>query len=147
MNECDKLSNMKDFTLTIYMISRNTHSYYARKLKKLGITMGQFPFVMKIAENDGISQEKLSGKLAISKSNTALIIKQLLDLKLIEREVDANDRRNFKLHITERGKSLLPEIQKVIDQCHENLLNTLSAAEKKTLLSMLEKVFENSELI
>lgn len=136
---------MEDLTLTIYMISRNTHSYYSRELKKLGITMGQFPFIMKIAENDGISQEKLSEKLAIAKSNTALIIRQLMEANLVCREVDENDRRNFKLHITEQCRTLLPEIQKVIDECHRRITSTLSGREKVLLMQMLEQVRIKSE--
>ena len=34
---------MKKFTLDIYTISRCAHNYYARELRKLSITMGQFP--------------------------------------------------------------------------------------------------------
>lgn len=138
---------MKDLTLTIYMISRTTHNYYARELKKLGISMGQFPFIVKISENDGISQERLSEKLSIAKSNTTLIIKQLLDAGLIAREVDSRDRRNFKLHITEKGAALVPEIRKIIDACHRKITSKLSAEEKTLLLQMLEKVYiESGEL-
>lgn len=54
---------MEDFTLTIYKISRNTRNHYTSELKKNGITMGQFRFVMKIVENDGISQKKFSEML------------------------------------------------------------------------------------
>lgn len=136
---------MKDLTLTIYMITRNTQNYYARELKKLGISMGQFPFIMKISENDGISQERLSEKLSIAKSNTTLIIKQLLDAGLIFREVDSKDRRNFKLHITEQGAALVPEIRKIIDTCHNRITSKLSVEEKVLLLQMLEKVYIESE--
>lgn len=138
---------MKDLTLTIYMITRNTQNYYARELKKLGISMGQFPFIMKIAENDGISQERLSEKLSISKSNTTLIIKQLMENGLIEREVNVDDRRNFKLHVTAKGAELIPEIQKVIDACHNKITAKLSAEEKNLLLQMLDKVYSNSEYL
>lgn len=138
---------MKDLTLTIYMITRNTQNYYARELKKLGISMGQFPFIMKIAENDGISQERLSEKLSISKSNTTLIIKQLMENGLIKREVNVDDRRNFKLHVTAKGAELIPEIGKVIDACHNKITAKLSAEEKNLLLQMLDKVYSNSEYL
>lgn len=138
---------MKDLTLTIYMITRNTQNYYARELKKLGISMGQFPFIMKIAENDGISQERLSEKLSISKSNTTLIIKQLMENGLIKREVNVDDRRNFKLHVTAKGAELIPEIVKVIDACHNKITAKLSAEEKNLLLQMLDKVYSNSEYL
>ncbi len=128
------------FTLDIYKISRSTHRYYARELKKLHITMGQFPFLMGIAQNDGISQEKLSAELRISKSTTAVIIQQLLAAGLITREVDVNDRRNFCLHITEKGAALVPLIQESIDRCHETIMEGLSGLEKEMLVKLIQTV-------
>ena len=84
-------------------------------------------------------------KLAIAKSNTALIIRQLMEANLVCREVDENDRRNFKLHITEQCRTLLPEIQKVIDECHRRITSTLSGREKVLLTQMLEQVRIKSE--
>ncbi len=128
------------FTLDIYRISRATHRYYARELRKLHITMGQFPFLMGIAHNDGTSQEALSSELQISKSTTAVIIQQLLAAGLITREVDTNDRRNFQLHITEKGAALIPSIQECIDRCHNTIMEDLSELEKEILTKLLQKV-------
>ncbi len=109
---------MSALTLDIYKISRRTHTFYARELRRLHITMGQFPFIMGIVERDGISQEKLSEELMISKSTTAVIVRQLLDSGFITREVDESDRRNFRLHATDKALELVPRIEAVIERCH-----------------------------
>ena len=113
---------IRDLTMNLYTISRCTHNYYARELRKLNITMGQFPFIMGVVENEGISQEKLSQTILISKSTTAAIIRQLLDAGLITRAVDPNDRRNFRLFATEKALDLVPKIQDVINKCHSEIL-------------------------
>lgn len=136
---------MEKLTLDIYTISRCTHNYYARELKKLQITMGQFPFIMGIAENDGISQEKLSAEINISKSTTAAIVQQLLNARLITREVDESDRRNFKLHATEKALALTPKIREIIDRCHLMMTADLTEIERDILANLLKKVRSRTE--
>ncbi len=136
---------MKKLTLDIYTISRSTHNYYARELKKLHITMGQFPFIMGIAENDGISQEKLSTEIMISKSTTAVIVQQLLAAGLITREVDEQDRRNFKLHATKKALSLVPKFEELIARCHELIMADLTDIEKNIFVDLTRKVRIQSE--
>ncbi len=132
---------MKDLTLNLYIISRYTHNYYARELKKeLNITMGQFPFIMNIAENNGISQEKLSQKVRISKSTTATVVQQLLKADLITREIDENDRRNFKLFATEKALKLIPKINEIIDICHAEITEDLTDIEKDIFYNLTKKV-------
>lgn len=130
----------KNLTRNLYVIDRSTHRYYVRELRKLGLTLGQFPFLVGIAENDGISQEKLSAYVGISKSTTALMIRQLVEKGFVSREIDLYDKRNFCLHLTEEGKSLLPRVDTVINCCHSWITAPLSAAEKKLFESLVEKV-------
>lgn len=136
---------MKELTLDIYIISRCTHNYYARELKKIGLTMGQFPFLMAVFQNDGISQEKLSARLMISKSTTAVIIQQLLTMELVSREVDSADRRNYNLHITDKGLALIPLIEKTVKRCHQVITEGLSSAEIRQLTDLNRKVRRKAE--
>lgn len=138
---------MKKLTLDIYIISRCTHNYYARELKKLHITMGQFSFIMGIAENDGISQENLSQELMISKSTTAAIVQQLLNAGLVTRETDEADRRNFKLHATEKARRLVPKIEESIDRCHGMITEGLTDIERDILVNLLRKVRDRTEIV
>ncbi len=135
-----------ELTLDIYIISRCTHNYYARELKKVGITMGQFPFIMGIAEDGGISQEKLSTKLMISKSTTAVIVQQLLTEGLITREVDENDRRNFKLHATKKALKLLPKLAEIIEKCHDVITQDLTDIERDVFKNLTRKVRIRTEI-
>ncbi|MBE6390043.1 MAG: MarR family transcriptional regulator [Lentisphaerae bacterium] len=136
---------MDDITFDIYVISRLTHGYYARELAALGITMAQFPYIMGIIGNAGLSQEKLSRLLRMGKSTTAEVIRQLLDKKLIRREPDPVDRRNFRLYATEKALALQPEISAVIGKCNSLISDGLSEDEKKVFYSLLSRVRQKTE--
>ncbi|MBR7121800.1 MAG: MarR family transcriptional regulator [Lentisphaeria bacterium] len=135
---------MNDVTLDIYIISRLTHGFYARELAKLGITMAQFPYIMAIIEKDGISQEKLSKLLRMGKSTTATVVKQLVDKQLVTREVDAADRRNFKLHASAEAIALKPLIVSVVERCNRLITGEMSTPERFS--AMLSEVRSNAEL-
>lgn len=137
---------MRNLTQAIYIICRCTHIFYARELKKLHLTMGQFPFLMEIVDNDGISQEKLSSQLKISKSTTAVIVRQLLESGLITRKPDEKDRRNFHLHATEKARNLIPGIKKIIDLCHSTILQDLTDDEQNQFVDLLRKVRNRTEI-
>jgi len=134
-----------DITLNLYIVSRCTHNYYARELKKIGLTMGQFPFILGIAGHDGISQEKLSAAVGISKSTTAMMVRQLLDAGLAVRTTDLADRRNFRLHITAKARSLLPRIEEIIAECHRRITVDLSEMERELFARLTFRVRETSE--
>lgn len=136
---------MADVTLDIYIISRLSHGYYARELDELGISMAQFPYIMAIIDNDGISQEKLSAKLRMGKSTTAAIVKQLEEKGLITREVDRNDRRNFCLHASGSAVALRPAIQAAVDNCNEKITAGLSEEEKREFSRLLRIVRQTTE--
>ena len=131
---------MNDVTLDIYIISRLTHAYYARELAKLGITMAQFPFIMGIIENDGISQDKLAKQLRMGKSTTTAVIKQLEEKKLIVREVDAADRRSFRLHAADSAHALKKEIEAVVEQCNMLITSDLDGNSCGEFCNLLAEV-------
>ena len=69
-----KESLMRNLTQAIYIICRCTHIFYAREVKKLHLTMGQFPFLMEIVDNDGISQEKHSTGFCRSRIKCSMML-------------------------------------------------------------------------
>ena len=106
---------MKKLTFDIYIISRLTHIYYTRELRKIGLSFGEFPFLISVYENEGISQEELSSLLIISKSTTAMMIRKLAEAGYVRKEVDPDDKRNFRLYITDEGLKFIPAIRRIID--------------------------------
>ena len=120
---------MDKLTFDIYIISRLTHIFYTDELKKIGLSFGEFPFLFGVYENEGISQEELSSLLIISKSTTAVMINRLVSTGYVRKEVDPEDRRNFRLYITDAGMRFIPEIKRILKECHEKIMEGMT--EKK----------------
>lgn len=131
---------MLPFTLQIHIISRFTHNYYAEQMKKIGLTMGQFSFVTYLCGHPGVSQERLSEALHITKSATAKIIQQMEENDLARREQDTEDRRANKVFPTDKAMNLIPEIEPIVDRCHKEITKDLTPIEYDLLNALLEKV-------
>lgn len=124
--------------------ARKSKLYYHTSLSELGITTGQYLYVVSICENEGVSQEKLGEIIGINKSTTAKVISQLIEEGYVSRQQDPEDKRGYKVYPTEKAKKLYPMIIQVLDQWNELLMDGFSQEEQKTLFHLMSRVEENA---
>lgn len=130
--------------ILIRLITSNINNYIASKTAHTGIKHGQFEYFLFISKHEGINQKELSKLKSIGKASVTKAIKILVQNDLIERIVDENDKRNFKLYITDKGKSYIEEFKSFRDEIENTVFYDFSQKEKAALNSMLEKMYRNS---
>src|SRR5688572_24806313 len=76
-----------------------------------GSGLRQVPFAVLsvVAANPGINQGTVGRILGIKRANMVALINELVDKGLIDRAVDANDRRAFSLVLTSSGDAALTD--------------------------------------
>ena len=79
-------------------ISRCIQTINDNKFKQFNLERGQFVFLTRICENEGISQIDLSNMLKVDKATTTKAIQKLEDKGLIERKRDKIDKRMWRLY-------------------------------------------------
>jgi DNA-binding MarR family transcriptional regulator len=79
-------------------ISRCIQTINDSKFKQFNLERGQFVFLTRICENEGISQIDLSNMLKVDKATTTKAIQKLEDKGLIERKRDKIDKRMWRLY-------------------------------------------------
>jgi len=109
-------------------------------LKFFDITSEQWVLLKRLSQRDGMNQKELSiesfkGQAAITRSLDILEKKGL-----IERRKSSNDRREFLVFITNRGRMLLEDAQPDIDDYQEKLDNVLSKEETESLKNLLNRI-------
>jgi DNA-binding MarR family transcriptional regulator len=90
--------------------------------------------------NPGIRQGAAGEMLAIQRANMASLINEMVELGVIDRKVDDDDRRAFALNVTPNGEKILADCLERIDRHEARLLVDLSAAERETLLDLLRRI-------
>ena len=97
--------------------------------------------------NDACSAQYISHctrthKSTISRAVTALMVRQL-----IERVENDNDRREFALRMTRKGKALYEELIPRLLRREQEILSCLSAQERKDFAALLGKIEGSLDLV
>ena len=120
----------------ITTISRAHSIYLFHEIEKLGITGGQFQFLMGLAREDSITQEELANNFYMNESTIARALRKLEDAGMVQRKVDENNRRRKIITVTKKGRTAVNKIRKK-DEEWEERIKSLSAVEKNELKEML----------
>lgn len=123
----------------ISVIHRSHVAYMSKQLEPYGIGSGQFDFLMILYGRDGISQETLAKILKISKATSARAIRSLEKEGYVRRQVDENDRRAYRVYLTENGRKMREVILEKMFAFVETLFLTFTPEEKEEFMYLVQK--------
>src|SRR6266567_6806761 len=95
-----------------------------------------------IRDHPGTSQQELESSLFMDANSVVLILNELEAAQFSIRRRDPNDRRRHIVEITPTGRRALERADRARDSLEGEVLGSLSAEERKTLRSLLERVLE-----
>ena len=101
-----------------------------------------FSVLSLITHNPGITSRQLCSQLNILAPNLVSMVNVLEKRKLIVRRPHPHDGRAMGLHITPEGLAMMRQAEKTAHQLELDSTSRLSAAERKTLLLLLKKIYK-----
>lgn len=104
------------------------------------LTPQQFGLLGFLWREDGISQALLSAKSQIDRTTMGGLIDRLEKEGLVVRQAHPEDRRAYRICLTEKGKALQPELTPLALRAQEMFIARLTSDEVDTLKSLLEKI-------
>lgn len=109
--------------------------------KKYGVTGQQFNVlrILRGQHPNPATIKLLKERMLDKMSDASRIVEKLRVKGLVERHISSSDRRNCDVFISTKGIKLLSEIDKE-DKVMEEFFSNLSAAEKKQLNDLLDKL-------
>jgi DNA-binding MarR family transcriptional regulator len=111
----------------------------AEALKAHGITPTQFNAlrILRGAGSAGLCRNEVRDRLIAQVPDVTRLLDRLEEMKLIERERDATDRRMVNARITPAGLQLLAELDGPVAEMHERQLGHMSDSDLQTLIDLL----------
>jgi DNA-binding MarR family transcriptional regulator len=97
--------------------------------------------------NDACSAQYISDCTRTHKSTISRAVTTLMRRQIIERVENKDDRREFRLRLTRKGKSLYEELIPRLLRKEQEILSCLSARERKELASLLGKIEKKLDLV
>lgn len=112
-------------------------------LSDLGIYQGQHRMLMELSKNDKISQKQLSDIMKVSTATVAIGVQKLEKGGFITKSSDISDGRYNKITITEKGRKVVDDSEKVFESIDAAIFTGFSDEELKVFEKCLGMVEDN----
>ncbi len=137
-----KLQN--SFAFWIHRLNNLLQEQFNRQLKDYDITWPQWMLLNVLDGSEANTPAVIADHLGVDRSGITRLLDRLESKDYIEREHDKLDRRSVKLHITNKGKKFMAEINAIAYQHQEQFLTDLHLSERRGFKKELQKMLRTS---
>lgn len=109
-----------------------------REMLCCGVTIGQCYAILEIGLAEDISLIDLANLLNLDKSTMSRTVNNLVNHGLVDRIIDAENRRYVKLKLTEHGKEAFDKINETFSLFLDDIFNNISESKRAQMLESLE---------
>lgn len=128
----------------ICLISRLSTLYIGREMGRLGFGSGSFFFLSELYREEGLSQDELSRRVGVDKSNTARALARLERDGLVRREADSLNHRVKRVYLEPAARRLKAELRTIQAEWHRILLQGVPDDEAERVLLYLKRMTGNA---
>ncbi|GAA1551072.1 hypothetical protein GCM10009804_04560 [Kribbella hippodromi] len=124
--------------------SQQSHRLVRQHMTTAGIRTLHYHVLASLADDGEGAQATLADRIGLDRSDLVTLLDELEEQKFLARRVDPADRRRKIVAITPAGQRQLEVMDRLIYAAEADLLKPLTAAEQKTLLSLLSRLAPDS---
>jgi DNA-binding MarR family transcriptional regulator len=127
-----------------FRLWRASHTRVAEALESVGLTPALFGLLDILGSRQGAIQQELGSAMGVDPSTMVSLIDQLETAGLAKRRPRPTDRRAREVVITPKGRRLLERSRQMASQVEDEVLSGLSAAERRQLLTLLQRALRSA---
>lgn len=124
-------------------VSRLLRRSFDERARGMGVTRPQWQVLSLLKLHAGSNQGTLAELLEVEPITLGRMIDRLQEAELVERRADPADRRAWRIHLTERGDSLLDQLRPSARETLSSALEGVSAVERDAFMLVLERMRGN----
>lgn len=125
---------------------RRAHSAILRHasdgLEQYNLRPGWYSVLVLLADNPGMSSREVCDVLGVKPPNLVSLVASFEERELITKRQHAHETRALGLHLTASGRRLVGRVQRDILRADVEATSMLSAAERATLIRLLQRIYE-----
>lgn len=115
-------------------------AFCSRRLQEIGVTQGQLYFLLYIGKHPGCAPGELTRALHLDWGHAQRSLDKLAQDGFVRREKNPQDRRAYRLWLTQRGETAFAVSHQVFYDWDAAVLQALSPEEQRQLFALLERV-------
>ena len=131
------------FGFLIHDVARLLRRNFNRRVQSIGLTQEQCRVVLHLSRNEGIQQVDLAELLEIKPITLARLLDKLQESDMIERRRNPDDRRAFRLYLTQQARGTLKKILDVGAATRADANKQISSTDLDKLFSVLSRLKTN----
>ena len=116
------------------------HAAFERRLAEQDITVAQWNVLIALYNENATTPQELANFIGIDTGAITRLIDRVVAKNLVARAADPEDRRSFKLTLTDEGRALTPKLAAIADRNDAAFFNVLSPAERRQFKEFLGKL-------
>ena len=110
------------------------------KIDPEGLTGRHYGCLTVIADEGPLTQQRLGERLGVDRTTIVAVVDALEQHGFVERQRNPEDRRAYALQVTPKGEAWQRKMTEVILETEREFLASLSPAERKQLVELLQRV-------
>jgi DNA-binding MarR family transcriptional regulator len=135
--------SLKEVAWELGETSRMLRRHFNRHAAAHGATSSQWRAMFRLSREPGMKQVELAERLDVEPITAGRIVDRLEEAGLVERRRDPVDRRNWRLHLTEKADPLIGRLKILAEVCLAGALEGISEEEIASLRTTLQRIREN----
>ncbi len=111
----------------------------------INITTEEWSVMACLWNQDNVTQQTLCNLTRKDKPSMTRLIDNLEKLNLVKRVSDASDRRKNMIHLTEKGKEIMPKTRQIVREVVEKAVQDINANDISMGRTLLKRIMANLE--
>lgn len=124
-------------------VNRKLRTVFDARVKERGLTLARARTLLALTEQEGLYQRELAEALEIENATMVRLLDGLERQSFIERQAVQGDRRAKRVVMTEEGKELAEQVEKLAGDVRKDLLKGVSNEELSVALRVLRKMSDS----
>jgi DNA-binding MarR family transcriptional regulator len=134
---------LKEIAWELGETSRLMRRLFNRRASALGVTSAQWRVMFWLGRRPGSKQVELAEKLDVEPITAGRTIDRLEEAGLVERRPDPEDRRAWRLYLTEQAEPMVTRLRAVAEDVLAEVFQGVDEKEIAALRGALERLRDN----
>jgi DNA-binding MarR family transcriptional regulator len=132
------------FGYRLKLLSQSVGRKFQERLEPLGLTPFHWVVLCCLWQEDGLAIGSIGEKLQQVGGTLTGVIDRMEERGLVRRERDSQDRRIWRIWLTDSGQELQQVLPPIVLEFQEQILKDIPLAKRKQLSSLLDRMIINA---
>jgi DNA-binding MarR family transcriptional regulator len=110
---------------------------FKRFMDETGLSFSQISILMRLVHDKGTGVSEIGEQLGVTNAAASQAVERLVQLDLIERTEDPEDRRAKRLALTQKGRTLIEQGIEARSKWIEGVMDVLTPEQQNMIISAL----------